>query len=268
MKTINKVKAFLLDMDGTFYLGDRLLPGALELLKVLNRKRIPFYFLTNNSSKSKLEYCQKLIGMGVNEGDARVITSGDATMLYLKQHTQYRKVYLVGTPGLADAFYRNGFELDEDDPEVLVLGFDTTLTYRKLEVLCKHVRAGVPFIATHPDINCPTPHGFIPDTGSILALVKVSTGREPNLVVGKPNPMIATMAAESMGVQTNECCMVGDRLYTDIAMGETAGVKTVLMLSGETKMEDLTHSRYQPDLVMDSLLDLIGWIESEIGEKN
>ena len=199
MKTINKVKAFLLDMDGTFYLGDRLLPGALELLKVLNRKQIPFCFLTNNSSKSNLEYCQKLISMGVGEADARVITSGDATMLYLKQRTQYRKVYLVGTPGLEDAFLRDGFELNESNPEVLVLGFDTSLTYRKLEILCKHVHAGVPFIATHPDINCPTSQGFIPDTGAMLALVKASTGREPNLVVGKPNPMIATMVAVRYG---------------------------------------------------------------------
>ncbi len=261
MSMTKKAKAFLLDMDGTFFLENHLLPGALEILKFFNESDIPFCFLTNNSSKSSQEYKTKLIAMGVDEGDARIFTSGDAAIRYLKEKTNYRKLFVVGTPGLETDFAENGFDLDENKPDALVMGFDTTLTYHKLEVLCAHVRAGLTFIATHPDINCPTPHGFIPDIGAMLALVKASTGRAPDLIVGKPNPMIVEMAAGMMGFQAKECCMVGDRLYTDIALGESAGVMTILMLTGETKREDIPRSKFQPDLIFENLKELKCWLE-------
>ena len=129
-------------------------------------------------------------------------------------------------------------------PDVIVLGFDTTLTYEKLWKLCDFVRAGLPYIATHPDFNCPTETGFMPDIGAMIAFVNASTGREPDLVVGKPNRMIVDAVAHKLGLQIPEMAMVGDRLYTDIALGQTSGITTCLVLSGETHPEDLAHLRF------------------------
>jgi HAD superfamily hydrolase (TIGR01450 family) len=143
--------------------------------------------------------------------------------------------------------------LAREQPDFAVLAFDTTLTYDKLWTLCDLVRAGVPYIATHPDFNCPTESGFMPDIGATIAFVKASTGRAPDLVVGKPNPLFAAKAAERVGVSVSEMCMIGDRLYTDIALGASAGMPTILVLSGETRQEDLTSSPYQPSYVFPHL---------------
>ncbi|MFH1446573.1 MAG: HAD-IIA family hydrolase [Chloroflexota bacterium] len=253
---LDEIKGFLLDMDGTFYLGDHLLPGALELLDLFNQRGIPFMFLTNNSSKSKEEYHEKLVRLGVGTENARVFTSGDATVRYILENTSAKEVFLVGTPGLERTFKANGIVLVEEDPELLVLGFDTTLTYDKLRKLCDYVREGVTYIATHSDINCPTPKGFIPDIGSMIAMIKASTEREPDLVIGKPNRIIVDMIAAELGVMAEVCAMVGDRLYTDIALGQTAGVTTVLVLSGETSREDLETSIFKPDYVFNDLQGL------------
>ena len=245
-----------MDMDGTFYLGNYLLPGALKFLDVLKINNVPFSFLTNNSSKNSAEYKSKLISLGVNSDDARVFTSGDATARYLKDRTGFRQIFLAGTPSLEETFRAQGFTLNENHPEVVVLGFDMTLTYNKLRILCDHLRSGIPEIATHPDINCPTPTGFIPDIGSMIAMIKASTGREPDVVIGKPNRMIVDMLAESMDVIADDCAMVGDRLYTDVALGSTSGVTTILLLSGETKPGDLMGSSFHPDFVFRDLLEL------------
>jgi HAD superfamily hydrolase (TIGR01457 family) len=256
MRSLNSIKAFFLDMDGTFYLGDHLLPGALEFLKMLTQRQIPFSFLTNNSSRNSEEYKRKLISLGVNSNDARVFTSGDATARYLTERTNYKQIYLAGTPSLEEVFTAQGFILSETHPDAVVLGFDMTLTYAKLRILCDHLRDGVPFIATHPDINCPTPSGFIPDIGSMIAMIKTSTGREPDLIIGKPNRLIVDMLAESMSVKVDDSAMVGDRLYTDIALGKTSEVTTILVLSGETKPEDLLASSFEPDHIFRDLLEL------------
>lgn len=254
------VKAFLLDMDGTFYLGDSVLPGSLELLEHLNHQGLPFSFLTNNSSRSKQDYINKLTGLGVKEGDARVFTAGDATIAYLKKHHSGSKVFLLGTPSLAESFRSAGLELSDSLPEVVVIGFDTTLTYARLSAFCRFVRQGLPYIATHPDVNCPSPEGPVPDIGAMMSLVEASTGRKADVVIGKPNPGIVNALAEEWGLEPKEMVMVGDRLYTDIALGKTAGVKTVLVLSGETKREDLVNVIYQPDLVCENLTELAGYL--------
>ena len=257
---LGKVRGFLLDMDGTFFLGETLLPGALELLALLNQRELPFSFLTNNTSRSKQDYIRKLMRLGVSEQDARVYTAGDATIAYLKQHHQGTKVFLMGTPSLAESFSAAGIGLEEKDPDVVVMGYDTTLTYARLSAFCRFVRQGLPYIATHPDVNCPSPEGPIPDIGAMMRLVEASTGRKADVVVGKPNPGIVNALAQEWGLEPNEMVMVGDRLYTDIALGQTAGVKTVLVLSGETDSEDLENSEYQPDLVCENLADLIRYL--------
>jgi len=255
--SLREAKAFLLDMDGTFYLGDGLLPGALELLDLLNQRGLPFSFLTNNTSRSKQDYIQRLRGLGVREQDARVYTAGDATIAYLKKHQAGKGVFLLGTESLAESFRVGGIDLSDDDPDVVVIGYDTSLTYARLSAFCRFVRSGLPYIATHPDVNCPNPDGPVPDIGAMMSLVEASTGRKADVIIGKPNPGIVNALAEEWGIDPRSLAMVGDRLYTDIALGKTACVKTVLVLSGETNLEDLKNLEFHPDLVCENLADLI-----------
>lgn len=248
-----QVRCFLLDMDGTFYLGERLLEGALRFIKVLEEQGREYLFLTNNSSKDSLQYVEKITRLGLPITREKVLTSGEATAMYLQQRRPGAKVYLVGTPALESEFEAQGFSLTEEAPDFAVLGFDTTLTYRKLWSLCDLVRAGVPYIATHPDFNCPTETGYMPDIGAMIAFVRAATGREPDLVVGKPNRMIVEEAAERVGIPIAEMCMIGDRLYTDIALGQSAGIPTILVLDGETRVEEVAQSPFQPDYVFQNL---------------
>jgi len=260
-ETLRNVKCFLLDMDGTFYLGNRLLPGALELIELLNQRGIQFLFLTNNSSRTRKEYADKLRRLGVTLADDRIFTSGEATAITLAKQKPGAKLYVVGTPALEREFADHGFQLTDEAPDYVVLGFDTTLTYEKLWRLCDLVSAGVPYIATHPDINCPTETGFMPDTGAMMALVAASTGKHPDLVIGKPHAPIVEEVTEKLGLPISALCMVGDRLYTDIALGKT-GITTVLVLSGETHPDDVPHSPFRPDFVMQNLAELVETLKS------
>ncbi len=261
IERLSAVRGFLLDMDGTFYLSDRLLEGALRFIDVLREQRKEFLFLTNNSSKHRRQYAEKIRGLGLPLNEESVLTSGEATALFLKEKHPGASIFLVGTPSLEEEFRQHGFRLVEQEPQLLVLGFDTTLTYQKLWRLCDFVRAGIPYIATHPDFNCPTEKGFMPDVGAMIAFVKAATGREPDLVVGKPNRLIVDAAAVKMNLQVNQLVMIGDRLYTDIALGKSSGIVTVLVLSGETKVGDLQDSPFQPDYTFQNLAGVADWLE-------
>ena len=258
---LSAVRGFLLDMDGTFYLSDRLLDGALRFIDVLRRQDKQFLFLTNNSSKQGRQYAEKISRLGLPLTEESVLTSGEATALHLKARQPGADLYVVGTPPLEEEFRHHGFRLVEQDPQFVVLGFDQTLTYKKLWALCDFVRAGVPYIATHPDFNCPTETGYMPDVGAMIAFVKAATGREPDLVVGKPNRLIVDAAAAKLHMQISEMAMIGDRLYTDIALGQSSGIATILVLSGETKAEDVKNSPFQPDYTFDSLAGVADWLE-------
>jgi 4-nitrophenyl phosphatase/NagD protein len=246
----------MLDMDGTFYLSDHLLPGALDFMNYLANERLDYLFLTNNSSKSKEMYTGKIRKLGFFVDEDKIFTSGEATSIYLKKHTNYKKIYLVGTAALEKEFTDAGFELTEKDPQAVVLGFDTTLTYEKIWKMCDLIRNGLPYIATHPDFNCPTENGFMPDIGSFMAMIEVSTGRKADVIIGKPFRHIVDAVVEKTAYALNEIAMIGDRLYTDIALGK-AGIKTVLVLSGETKAEDLAASEFKADIVVEDLGDLL-----------
>ncbi len=262
VERLKTVRGFLLDMDGTFYLSDRLLEGALRFIDVLRKQNKEFLFLTNNSSKHRRQYAEKISRLGLPIPEEAVLTSGEATALYLSEEHSGARVFVVGTPSLEDEFRQHGFRLVEQDPEFLVLGFDQTLTYKKLWALCDFVRAGIPYIATHPDFNCPTETGWMPDVGAMIAFVKAATGREPDLVVGKPNRLIVEAAAAKMDLGINEMAMIGDRLYTDIALGPASGIATILVLSGETKKEDLNGSPFQPDYIFENLGGVADWLEA------
>ena len=261
-KRAQDIKAVMLDMDGTFYMGDVLLPGALELLTFLNKRGMSFSFLTNNSSKSAADYVKKLISLGVKPEDARVYTSGNATVDYILREYPEKKVFLMGTQSLRESFLRAGICLVEEDPDLVVLGYDTELTYPVLTRFCGFVRAGLPYLATHPDVNCPVLGGYAPDIGAMMAMIEASTGRKADLILGKPNPGIVEGLAFKWGLRNEEILMVGDRLYTDVMMGKTAGVKTALVLTGEASREDLPSAEHQPDWVLEDLFGLMNELKN------
>lgn len=255
-RNLDEIQCFLLDMDGTFYLGTKLLPGAREFMRYIEDHQKSYLFLTNNSSKSADVYVKKFHMMGVDIPIEKIFTSGEATALYLKKNMPDKRIFLVGTPALEAEFKKSGIQITDENPDAVVLGFDTTITYQKIWDICNYVREGLPYIATHPDFNCPTEDGFMPDIGSFIALIETSTGRRPDVVIGKPNAYIIQSILQKTGLDITEIAMVGDRLYTDIALGK-AGIPTILVLSGETSRADILDSKYQPDFIFENLLDMV-----------
>jgi 4-nitrophenyl phosphatase len=254
--SLTGIRGFLLDMDGTIYLGNRLLPGAIEFLDRCRADQRRVLFLTNNSSKSAVEYSEKLVSLGIAASQQDILTSGEATVSYMKAEGLGPRVCVLGTRPLQDEFARAGFDVVWEKPDAVVLGFDMDLTYDRLRKACDYIRKGVPFIATHPDVNCPTENGPIPDCGSIIAAIRESTGRLPK-IIGKPNKEMIESAMRKVGLRREETAMVGDRLYTDIAMAMAACITGILVLSGETTSSDLDGSQFVPDLVVPGIGDLI-----------
>jgi 4-nitrophenyl phosphatase len=252
---LGQIRCFLFDMDGTIYIGEQLLPGAKEVFELIRRRDVTYLILTNNSSKHRGLYAEKLRRLGLNIPDEKVFTSGEATAIHIRRNCPEARIFLVGTPSLEEEFLSQGFTLDTTNPEMAVLGFDTTLTYDKLWRLCDLVRAGMPYIATHHDFNCPVEGGFMPDIGATIAFVEAATGRRPDIIIGKPNKPIVEAVREKTGVPLEATCMIGDRLHTDIALG-LAGIRTILTLSGETKRSDVSGSEYKPDAVIQNLAEL------------
>jgi HAD superfamily hydrolase (TIGR01457 family) len=257
---IGKVRCFVLDMDGTVYLGSRVLPGALDFFAYLRQSQRDFLFVTNNSSRHAQYYANKLTQMGIACEAGNIVTSGEATAFYLNSLKPRAKVFLLGTPDLEAEFQQHGFTLTENNPDFVVLGFDKTLTYNKLVTACDLVRSGIPFVATHPDFNCPTESGYIPDCGAMTALITASSGVRPK-VIGKPNREIVDMIRRKKAYAAEQLAIVGDRLYTDMATGINAGICTVLVLSGETKLADLPGASIQPHYVCAGLGELTGLLK-------
>ena len=253
----HRYKLYLLDMDGTFYLGNQLLPGALEFIDKVNRSGGTYSFLTNNSSKTGDEYVKKLGRLGLNTSTQHVFTSGDATIELLRHEGKWKHLYVVATPPVLSQFVEAGFEVASKRPEAVVLTYDTTLTYEKISAFALLVRSGLPYIASHPDFNCPTPEGPIPDMGAFIAMFEASTQRRPDRVVGKPNADFLQAAMLRFGVLPEETLMIGDRLYTDIQVGINAGVDSALVLSGETTRAMLNQSDVKPTYVFDGLKAMV-----------
>jgi len=254
------IKCFLLDMDGTFYLGDNLIDGSLDFLAALERTGRTARFLTNNSSKSAEVYARKLEKMGVKECYRDVISSGHAAAHYCLDKFPGGKCYLLGNEALAAELTAMGLELTQEDPDYVLVAFDTTLDYQKMCVVCDFIREGKPYIATHPDFNCPTETGFIPDMGAIMAFIHASTGRWADIILGKPNRGIVDEALRRTGFELHEMAMVGDRLYTDVATGVNHGMTGILVLSGEATMDDVATSDVKPDLIFGKLADMIPYL--------
>ena len=256
-KSLDGVRLFLLDMDGTFYLGNDLIPGSLDFIEKVRATGRDFMFLTNNSSHNALFYVEKLARMGLRVDRSKVMTSGEATCEKLLELYPGKRAFVLGNEFLVEEFREYGIPVDNERPDIVVIGFDTTLDYKKMQAVCDFVRAGLPYIATHPDFNCPTETGFMPDIGAIMAFIEASAGRRPDLVVGKPNTGIVEAALRRTGLKVEELAMVGDRLYTDIETGLRSGMTSILVMSGETTEEMLAASPTVPDLKFGRLSDII-----------
>lgn len=257
---LKNITCFALDMDGTIYLGEQWIDGAREFLRAVEKAGKKYVFLTNNSSKNPRAYVEKLGGMGLETGEEQIVTSGQATIAYLKKNFPGKRVFLLGNELLKEEFEEEGILLDESAPEVVTVGFDTSLTYDKMCRVCDLVREGLPYISTHPDYNCPTEKGFIPDAGAIHAFIHASAFRYPDHIIGKPNGDIMDYLAEREEVYKEETAMVGDRIYTDVAAGVNNGYTGILVLSGETKEEDVEVSETIPHLIFSSVKEMIPFL--------
>lgn len=252
MDRIRSCKLFLFDMDGTLYIGDRLFSFTRELLETIRSTGRRYLFLTNNSSKSVADYIRKLEKLGISAQYEDFLTSSQATAYYLKKHHPGKRLYVCGTRSLKEELSREGFPITEnpDDTECIVMGFDTELTFRKLEdvsrMLCTRE---LPYIATNPDYVCPTEFGSVPDCGSVCDMLFNVSGKRP-LVIGKPTALMPRLAMEKWGAAPEETLVVGDRIYTDIKSGLNAGTLTALVMSGETTREILEASPDKPHLVL------------------
>ena len=257
MKSVKDISCFLLDMDGTFYLGDKLLDGSLDFIQAVVNSGRDYLFLTNNSSHNAAHYVKKLAKMGLNVSRDRVLTSGQATAMKVTELYPGKKAFVLGNEFLFEELSEYGVKIDQEHPDYVIIGYDTTLDYAKMTAVCDFVRAGLPYVATHPDFNCPTETGFAPDIGAIIAFIEASTGRRPDLIVGKPHAGIVEAALKRTGLRADQLAMVGDRLYTDIETGLQHGMTAILVMTGETTEEMLASSATVPDLKYGRLSDMI-----------
>lgn len=253
-EVLKNIRLFLLDMDGTIYLDDRLFDFTLDLLDTIKQNGAKYLFMTNNSSKSVSAYIEKLGRMGIKADRDDFITSSQATAYYLKKHHSGARLYVCGTNSLKNELRTEGFTVTEnpDETDCIVMGFDTELTFKKLEDICKMLLSReLPYIATNPDYVCPTEYGSVPDCGSVCDMICNAAHKRP-VVIGKPSPLMPQLAMERCGVGAKETAVIGDRIYTDIKSGINAGAVTVLVMSGETDEQILLESKDKPDIVLPS----------------
>ena len=250
---VSSMQLYLFDMDGTLYLGDRLYPFTKELLSEIRNVGAKYLFMTNNSSKSVSDYIRKLSSMGIAADRDDFITSSQATAYYLQKFHSGKTLYVCGTESLKEELGSQGFAVSEDitKAQCIVMGFDTELTFRKLHDVSYLLltQPDLPYIATNPDLVCPTEFGSVPDCGSVCNMIYNATGKRP-IVIGKPSPLMPELAMERLGISKNNTCVIGDRIYTDVQSGLNAGITGVLVLSGETTEQILADSSVKPHVVL------------------
>ena len=251
-----RTKYFIFDMDGTFYLGDKMIPGAGDFARSLADKGLDYRFFTNNSSNSEEVCMAKLAKMGFPVEPGRVVLYSDVAADYLNANCPGAKVYLLGNARLTADMRRAGIALVQDDPDLILLGFDTTLSYEKITKAANWIAAGLPYYATHPDKNCPMGEGFWPDTGSMIALFEASTGRRP-VVLGKPMRTTVDYLTRRLHCAPEELVFVGDRLETDIAIAAHEGIPSVLVLTGvTTRAAYEAQDEIKAGLVLESMAEI------------
>ena len=249
-------------MDGTIYLGDDIFDGTLDFLDWIVSHGGRYMFLTNNSSKSVDKYIEKLTRMNIKATKEDFTTSAQATGLYLQKHNSADKIYVFGTHSLKEELSLYGLTLTdklEDDISCLVMGFDTELTFQKLEDACILLNRGVEYIATNPDWVCPTEYGYVPDCGSVSEMLYNATKRRPKFI-GKPEATMIDLAIEKAGMTKDDAILLGDRVYTDIRSGHNAGIDTILMLSGESTLDDLKEFDFSPTYIYQNVRELYNYL--------
>jgi len=261
LETLRWVRTFILDLDGTVYLSDRLIEGAREFVEFLRETGRRFVFITNNSSRTTEQYVAKLNRLGIACGIEDIYTSLDATLAWMAGR-EGESVYPLGTPAFVEKVRGAGFRITDDNPDCVLLGFDTTLTYEKIRTAARALLSGARFVATHPDFVCPTAEGPIPDTGSFITMFEAATGKSP-VICGKPYPAMIEGALAHLGGRPEATAMIGDRLYTDMAMGRAAGILAVLVLSGESTRDDAEKAPedHRPHLIFENLGALLATLQ-------
>ena len=264
MTDLKQKRLFLLDMDGTIYLDEDLFDGTLDFLNYVRSIGGRYMFLTNNSSKSVDKYIEKLARMGIAAVREDFLTSTNATIVHLKKK-DYRKIYAFGTATFRQQLAEAGLPITdhlEDGIDCLCMGFDTELSFQKLEDACILLGRGVDYIATNPDWVCPTWYGFVPDCGSVSQMLFNATKRMPTFI-GKPQSAMVELALAETGYTREQTAIMGDRLYTDIACGINAGIDACFVLSGEGTMEDLKTSETQPTMIYENIRALLNALKEE-----
>ncbi len=254
---LKEKKVFLLDMDGTLYLGNQLIDGTLDFLKYLKETGRRAVYFTNNSSKSGEKYVEKLASLGIEATVDDFITSVNATEVYLKKKN-YHRIYVMGTNSLIKQLEKANLPVTDrlsDDIDCLCIGFDTELTFSKLEQASILLTREIDYIATNPDMTCPTEYGYVPDCGSFAQILCNATGKMPK-IIGKPEPLMAELALKKTGCKKEEMAVVGDRLFSDIACGVNGGIDTIFVLSGECTREDIQRYGVTPTYIFDSVKEL------------
>ncbi|MEG1528019.1 MAG: HAD-IIA family hydrolase [Clostridia bacterium] len=252
---MNDIKLYLLDMDGTIYIGDKLIAGAKEKIEEI-RQKAKLCFVTNNSSKNPTQYIEKLSKMGIDISKDEIYTSGDATIEYLKENYAGKSVYLVGNKELAQQFEQSGIILSEQ-ANIVVLGYDTELTYQKLLIATTKIAQGATYIATHPDFVCPCSPVYAPDVGSFIALLQKSANRLPDVICGKPDKIMGECIKRKFKLDNASIAFIGDRLYTDILFGNNNGFTSILVFSGETTKQDYLASSIRSSITLESIAELV-----------
>ena len=252
-------RLFLLDLDGTLYLDERLFDGAADFLRAIRSRGGTYRFLTNNSSRGAESYVEKLRRLGVETEISDFLTSVDALIAHLYAQGMAEKLlYVCGTQSMKRQLTQAGLRLTDDRDaavDALVMGFDTELTFQKLEDACILLNRGADYLATNPDWVCPTWYGFVPDCGSVCEMLTRATGRKPRFL-GKPQPEMVHLALRRTGFDPRQAVIIGDRLYTDVACGVNAGIDSIFVLSGEGVMGDIVKYRVNPTWVYDNIAQI------------
>ena len=260
IKILKNIELFLLDMDGTIYLDDNVFEGTYQFLEKIKNEGKKYIFLTNNSSKDKIEYIKKLKSLKIDANEENIFTSGMAMGMLLEKEYKNKKVYLVGTKALERELKSYNVNIVRDEPDIVVVGFDRELTYEKLEKACYFIDHGALFLATNIDYVCPIKNKeYIPDCGSICNMITNATKKAPKFI-GKPEPDMINIIASKYNIKKDKIVMIGDRIYTDIASGYNANVNTICVLSGESNMQTINDSTIKPDFIFNSIKDLIDLI--------
>ena len=261
MQDLKSIQLYMLDMDGTIYNEDTLIPGASEFFDLLNEQGKDYVFMTNNSSKGKVSYVEKLNRLGINATERNICSSVNATVMYLNKHKPGAKIYLIGTESLKQELVEEGFDIvpvdyRREDIDFVLLGFDTELNYEKVRGASYYVSRGYSYIGTNCDLKCPVlDNKFIPDCGAIAKMIELATDRMP-LFLGKPERTMVDAVSKDWDMPVEKIACVGDRLYTDIAVGINAGATSICVLTGEATKEEIRQTEFKPDYCFDSIKDL------------